>query len=169
MDMKQTIFAAAITLLASTAPSWAQTPAAGKTCDYAGQAFSVGATVCECPGLQAEQLNWTGEKAYISSRRLVCGADATWQDTKTMCIDAKMGASGLETYNRWVDQYCPRLPVNYAEIQKAISQETTKFVDAAPKGAITSMVEAVCKRYRIDAPCKAVLDAINSPSTPAQK
>ena len=167
--MKRLILAASLTLLAPAAPSWAQNPAAGKTCDYAGQAFSIGATVCECPGLQAENLNWTGEKGHITSRRLVCGPQLNWDDTKTMCIDANMITTTAETYGRLVDQYCPRLPVNFAEIQKAISQETTKFVDTAPKSAVISMVEAICKRYRIEAPCKVVLDAINAPSMPAHQ
>ena len=156
-------------LLASVTVSFAQSSATEKVCDYAGQAFSIGATVCECPGLQAENLNWEREKGHITSRRLVCGAQLSWEDTKTMCIDATMETTTAETYGRLVDQYCPRLPVNFSEIQKAISQETTKFVDAAPKSAITSMVEAICKRYHIDAPCKVVLDAINGPSAPAQK
>jgi hypothetical protein len=130
-------------------------------CDYAGQSYSVGATVCECPGLKAENLNWTGETASIFSRRLACNPQGAWEDYKSPCIDTKMGADALKTYNRWMDQYCPRLPVNAAEIQKAISQETTKYIDAARNGAIDLMVETICKRYRIEAPCKLMLDAIN--------
>jgi hypothetical protein len=169
LRLRRLLFPATLALLAPIASSWAQNLAVGKACDYAGQAFSVGATVCECPGLEAENLNWQKERGHITSRRLVCGPQLTWDNTKTMCIDVKMETTTAETYGRWVDQYCPRLPVNFAEIQKAVSQETTKYVDAASKSAITSMVEAICKRYRIEAPCKALLDAINSPGAPAQK
>jgi hypothetical protein len=92
---------------------------AQKGCDYAGQAFSIGATVCECPSLKAEDLNWQGEKGTITSRRLVCGQGMTWEDTKTMCIDTQMATGTEKTYTKLMDHYCPRLPVNFAEIQKA--------------------------------------------------
>jgi hypothetical protein len=136
---------------------------AQSSCDYAGQAFSVGATVCECPGLKAENLNWQRETGHITSRRLVCGKDLVWEDTKTMCIDAQMTTHTEETYTGLVNQYCPRLPVNFAEIQKAITQETTKFIDAAPKSTVVLIVENICKRYKIEVPCKAVLDALATP------
>ncbi len=137
-------------------------------CDYAGQAYSVGATVCECPGIKAENLNWQREQGQITSRRLVCSPGGTWDDAKTMCVDISLNTTTAETYNRLVEQYCPRLPVNYAELQKAIAEETMKYIDAAPKGAIVSTVETICKRYRIEAPCKSVLDAINGPSVQHQ-
>src|SRR6266403_3743760 len=59
-------------------------------------------------------------------------------------------------------QYCPRLPVNFSEIQKAISQETGKFIDAAPKSTIVFMVEGICRRFRLEAPCKPLLDALTA-------
>jgi len=95
---------------------------AESACDYAGQTYSIGATVCECPSLKAENLNWQGEKGVITSRRLVCGQELIWEDTKTMCLDAQMATGTEKTYSDLMNHYCPRLPVNFAEIQKAISQ-----------------------------------------------
>jgi hypothetical protein len=67
-----------------------------------------------------------------------------------------------------MNHYCPRLPVNFAEIQKAISQETGKFIDAAPKDTIVSMVEGICRRFRLEVPCKAFLDALAAPDVQAK-
>lgn len=80
-----------------------------------------------------------------------------------MCFDAKYkssSASGHDDFNKLNAQYCPRLPINFGEIQKAISQETGKFIEAAPKSTIVFMVEGICKRFRLEAPCKALLDAL---------
>jgi hypothetical protein len=82
-----------------------------------------------------------------------------------MCVDLKYGtSSGVARgdLDRLNEQYCPRLPINFGEIQKAISQETGKFIDAAPKSTIVSMVEGICKRFRLEAPCKALLDALTA-------
>jgi len=35
-----------------------------------------------------------------------------------------------------------------------------KFIEAAPKSTIVFMVESICKRFRLEAPCKALLDAL---------
>jgi len=79
-----------------------------------------------------------------------------------MCIDADMTTDTEKVYNQNRDHFCPRLPVNFAEIQKAVSQETDKFIAAAPPRAIVSMVEAICRRFRLDTPCKAILEALTS-------
>jgi hypothetical protein len=63
-------------------------------------------------------------------------------------------------YTQYMEHFCPRLPINFAEIQKAINQETAKFIDKAPMGTIASMIEGICRRLRLDAPCKVLLDAI---------
>ena len=134
------------------------------TCDYAGQSYSTGATVCECPSLVGEGGFLTGGDARVTSRRVVCSSEG-WKSTDSMCFDVKYkgtSASGHADFDRLTAQYCPRLPVNFAEIQKAISQETGKFIDAAPKSTIVSMVEGICKRFRLETPCKALLDALTA-------
>ncbi len=79
-----------------------------------------------------------------------------------MCIDADMTTDTEKVYNQNRDHFCPRLPVNFAEIQKAVSQETDKFIAAAPPSAIVSIVEAICRRFRLDTPCKAILETLTS-------
>ena len=145
-----------VTLLSSVASAEDE-----KSCVYAGHTFSVGATLCECPSLQAENLNWTGEKARISNRRLVCNGQAAWEDSKQMCIDTTMGASTLETFNRWMDQYCPRISSGPSE-RKPTSSETAQSMSAAPKATAIVAINAICRRYRVEAACKAVVDAIDS-------
>ncbi|MEY9415105.1 hypothetical protein ABIF69_001547 [Bradyrhizobium japonicum] len=132
------------------------------TCDYAGQSYSAGATVCECPSLVGEGGFATGGDAQVTSRRMVCSSEG-WKSADSMCFDAKYkssSASGHDDFNKLNAQYCPRLPINFGEIQKAISQETGKFIEAAPKSTIVFMVEGICKRFRLEAPCKALLDAL---------
>src|SRR5258705_1392194 len=134
------------------------------TCDYAGQSYSAGATVCECPTLVGEGGFITGGDAQVTSRRLVCSSDG-WKSAESMCVDLKYkgsSASGHDDFDKLNAQYCPRLPVNFSEIQKAISQETGKFIDAAPKSTIVFMVEGICRRFRLEAPCKALLDALTA-------
>jgi hypothetical protein len=135
---------------------------AQKTCDYAGQSYSVGATICECPGLKAENLNWQREQGHITSRRLACSPGQTWTDTNTMCLDAQMTTGTEKTYAQYIAHYCPRLPINFAEIEKAISQETGRLIEKAPKSTIVSMLEGICRRLRLDAPCKALIEAASS-------
>ena len=148
---------ATVFALVAPLPAFAQ-----GTCDYAGQSYSVGATVCECPSLSGEGGLASGGAARVTSRRLACFADG-WKDAGTVCVDltyAHSSASATEDFDRYNAQYCPRLPVNFAEIQKAITQETGKFIDAAPKATIIFIVETICKRYKLEATCKAVVDAL---------
>jgi hypothetical protein len=131
-------------------------------CDYAGQSYAAGATVCECPTLTGEGGFASGGDAQVTSRRVVCSSEG-WKSADSMCFDVKYkgtSASGHADFDKLNAQYCPRLPVNFAEIQKAISQETGKFIDAAPKSTIVFMVEGICKRFRLEAPCKALIDAL---------
>jgi hypothetical protein len=134
------------------------------TCDYAGQSYSAGATVCECPTLVGEGGFATGGDAQVTSRRMVCSSEG-WKSADSMCFDVKYkntSASGHADFDKLNAQYCPRLPVNFAEIQKAISQETGKFINTAPKSTIVSMVEGICRRYKLELPCKAVVDALTA-------
>jgi hypothetical protein len=56
---------------------------AQKTCDYAGQSYSVGASICECPGVKAENVDWEHDNSHIISRWLTCNAEQVWEDSKT--------------------------------------------------------------------------------------
>ena len=144
-------------LLAVSTPAFAQ-----RACDYAGQAYSVGATVCECPGLKAENLSWTKEGGHITSRRLVCSAQHTWEDSKTLCLDVQMVIGAERLYTQTMNHFCPRLPVNTADIQRALQQETSRFVALVPKSTILTMLDGICRRFQIEASCKPVLDALTS-------
>jgi hypothetical protein len=151
-------------LVAAFVFSISTTALALTNCDYAGQSYSAGATVCECPTLIGEGGFATGGDAQVTSRRVVCSSEG-WKSADSMCFDVKYkntSASGHADFDKLNAQYCPRLPVNFAEIQKAISQETGKFIDAAPKSTIVSMVEGICRRYKLELPCKAVVDALTA-------
>jgi hypothetical protein len=56
---------ASVFVLAVPASALAQ-----KTCEYAGQSYSVGATICECPAVEAENVDWQGDHSHITSRHV---------------------------------------------------------------------------------------------------
>jgi hypothetical protein len=41
-------------------------------CEFAGQQYSAGSTICECPSLKATMLGSTGAQGVITSRRDLC-------------------------------------------------------------------------------------------------
>jgi hypothetical protein len=101
--------------------------ASAQTCEYAGQTFSQGATVCECPNLRVVR-NATGGRGEITSRRLACSKDQSWVNTNTLCLIAYTWPGHAEdAFKKYHATYCPRTPVNHAELQKAIAEETEKF------------------------------------------
>lgn len=55
------------------------------TCDYAGQSYSAGATVCECPSLVGEGGLASGGAAKVTSRRLACSAEGWKSADKHVC------------------------------------------------------------------------------------
>jgi hypothetical protein len=57
-----------------------------------------------------------------------------------------------------MEHFCPKLPINFGEIQKAITQESAKVIDKAPKGVLISMLENICRRLKLEVQCKAVID-----------
>jgi hypothetical protein len=61
--------------------------ASAQTCEYAGQTFSLGATVCECPTLRLARTA-SGGRGEITSRRLTCSKDQAWVNTNTLCLIA---------------------------------------------------------------------------------
>src|SRR5262249_55025886 len=60
--------------------------ALAQTCEYAGQTFSPGATICECPNLRV--VRGAGGRGEITSRRLACSKDQTWVNTNSLCLIA---------------------------------------------------------------------------------
>src|SRR5262249_6075673 len=102
--------------------------ASAQTCEYAGQTFSLGSTVCECPNLRIVRSAASAGRGEITSRRLACGKDQTWVNTNSLCLVAYTSADHAENaFRKFQVMYCPRLPVNRAELQKAITEETEKF------------------------------------------
>src|SRR5262249_52235630 len=52
--------------------------ASAQTCEYAGQTFSLGSTVCECPNLRILRSANSAGRGEITSRRLTCSKDQSW-------------------------------------------------------------------------------------------
>jgi hypothetical protein len=140
------------------------------SCQYAGEPFSVGSTRCECPKLKMEAGYLAESGAQISSRTLVCGEDGRWKDDNSLCLDINY------TKNAWTPDtaqadlikytnlYCPRLAVNHAEIEKAITQDTESFFGKTSKTVALVAVHAICIRYKIDVLCSPVIDALAAKS-----
>jgi hypothetical protein len=102
--------------------------ASAQTCEYAGQTFSVGATICECPNLRIVRSATSPGRGEITSRRLACSKDQTWVNTNSLCLVAYTSADHAEdAFRKFQVSYCPRLPVNHAELLKAISEEPKSF------------------------------------------
>ncbi|MEY9885803.1 hypothetical protein ACVIHC_001833 [Bradyrhizobium diazoefficiens] len=147
-------------LMTALAASTCVASAQQKSCEYAGQSFSVGATICECPSVKAQNVDWQGDNSHITSRRLICNADQTWGDSNTHCIDMTTQYTS-KLYDKHMQHFCPRLPVNFAEIQKAVDQETAKFVEKAPKSTLVTMLEGICRRVKLEAQCKPLVDVLS--------
>jgi hypothetical protein len=146
-----------LVMLQSTAMASAQ------TCEYAGQTFSQGATVCECPNLRVVR-NATGGRGEITSRRLACSKDQGWVNTNTLCLIAYTWPGHAEdAFKKFHATYCPRTPVNHAELQRAIAEETEKFFSAAPRSQALVAVQALCRRFPdLPAQCQAMIDGLSA-------
>ena len=70
--------------------------ASAQTCEYAGQTFSLGSTVCECPNLRIVRSAASAGRGEITSRRLACGKDQTWVNTNSLCLVAYTSADHAE-------------------------------------------------------------------------
>ncbi len=139
--------------------------ASAQTCEYAGQTFSLGATVCECPQLKIARSANSG-RGEITSRRLACSKDQAWVNTNTLCLIAyTWPGQAEEAFRKFHATYCPRLPVNHPELQKAISEETDKFFAAAPRSQALIAVQAICRRFAdLSEPCKRMIEALSATS-----
>ena len=117
-----------------------------QTCEYAGQTFSAGATIRECPNLRVVR-NANGGRGEITSRRLAC----------------KPG-NAEEAFKKFHATYCPRLPVNHVEIQKAVADETEKFFSTATRSQALTAVQAICRRFAdLSDRCQAMIDGFSAP------
>ncbi len=136
--------------------------ASAQTCEYAGQTFSLGATICECPSLRVVRADGGG-RGEITSRRLACSKDEEWVNTNTLCLIAyTWPRNAEEAFKKFHATYCPRVPVNHAELQKAIAEETEKFFGAAGKSQALVAVQAICRRFAdLSASCKAMIEGLS--------
>jgi len=121
-------------------------------CDYAGQTYTVGATVCECPSLKVGDLGSTGAKGQITSRRLSCTKDQGWLDTHMLCVEAS-GVHVQDVYPRYVALFCPRVTVT--------PQETERFFDVASREHSLLAVRAICRRFdTLEQACKTLIEGL---------
>jgi hypothetical protein len=136
--------------------------AAAQTCEYAGQTFSLGSTVCECPNLRIVRSAASAGRGEITSRRLACSKDQSWVNTNTLCLVAYTSADHAENaFRKFQVIYCPRLPVNHAELQKAIAEETDRFFTLAPRSQVLVAVQAICRRFaNLSAHCQAMIESL---------
>ena len=75
-------------------------------CIYANQKFSVGSTRCDCPSIKIENINSTGEKGQLTSRRLSCSKDGAWVETTSLCVEMT-GLTTRPEFYRLSRMYCP--------------------------------------------------------------
>jgi hypothetical protein len=136
--------------------------ASAQTCEHAGQTFSPGATICECPNLRV--VRGAGGRGEITSRRLACSKDQTWVNTNSLCLIAYTSADHAEdAFRKFQVSYCPRLPVNHAELLKAVTEETEKFFTMAPRSQVLVAVQAICRRFAdLSEPCKTMIEALSA-------
>ena len=127
-----------------------------------GQTFSPGSTVCECPNLRIVRSANSAGRGEITSKRLTCGKDQTWVNTNSLCLVAYTSADHAEdAFRKFQASYCPRLPVNHAELLKAISEETEKFFSLAPRSQVLVAVQAICRRYAdLSEQCQAMIEGL---------
>jgi hypothetical protein len=134
------------------------TPASAQRamCTIAGQEFSVGATVCECPSLSGEGGLATGGKAQITSRRLTCTSKGEWISTNSNCLDISYAASSGAARGdlpKLHSLYCPRI-VNIAD-------DTERFIGTAKPSQVLIAVHAICRRFNVAAaPCTAIVEGV---------
>lgn len=64
-------------------------------------------------------------------------------NTNTLCLIVYTWPGHAEdAFKKFHAAYCPRLLVNHAELQKAITEETEKFFAAAPRSQAAIAVRA---------------------------
>ena len=154
---------ASLLTLSCVLTQWGAT-ASAQTCEYAGQTFSLGSTVCECPNLRILRSANSAGRGEITSRRLSCSKDQSWVNTNSLGLVAYTSADHAEdAFRKFQASYCPRLPVNHAELLKAISEETEKFFSLAPRSQVLQAVQAICRRYaNLSEQCQAMIEGLTA-------
>lgn len=134
-----------------------------QTCDYAGQTFSPGATICECPTLRVSR-GAGGGRGEITSRRLACSKDEGWVSTNGLCLIAyTWPEQAEEAFKKFHATYCPRPSASHAETQEAMSAGTGTFSGAAGRRQALAAVQAICRRFGdLSAPCKAMIEGLSA-------
>ena len=90
--------------------------------------------------------------------------DQSWVNTNSLCLVAYTSADHVEdAFRKFQASYCPRLPVNHAELLKAISEETEKFFSLAPRSQVLAAVQAICRRYaNLSEQCQAMIEGLTA-------
>ena len=72
-----------------------QTAGAAGECQYNGELYSEGASVCECPKVYTTDvlIGRSSTEGKIVGNRLIC-QDSAWQAGADNCIDIRFGSSG---------------------------------------------------------------------------
>jgi hypothetical protein len=137
--------------------------ASAQTCDYAGQTFSPGATICECPSLRVTR-SASGGRGEITSRRLACSKDEGWVNANSLCLIAYTWPERAEeAFKKFHATYCPHLPAGHAETQDAIREGTEKLSGAAGRRQALIAVQAICRRFTdLSAACQAMIQGLSS-------
>ena len=83
-------------------------------------------------------------------------------NTNSLCLVAYTSADHAENaFRRFQVMYCPRLPVNHAELQKAITEETERFFSLAPRSQVLVAVQAICRRFaNLSEHCQAMIEGL---------
>lgn len=139
------------------------TMASAQTCEYAGQTFSLGATICECPNLRVIR-NAGGGRGEITSRRLACSENEGWVNANSLCLIAYTWPVRAEAaFKKFHAIYCPHPPANHTETQEAIREGSEKFSGAAGRRQALLAIQAICRRFTdLSAPCKAMIQGLSA-------
>jgi hypothetical protein len=137
--------------------------ASAQTCEYAGQAFSPGATICECPTLRVARTAGGG-RGEITSRRLACGKNEEWISTNSSCLIAYTWPERAEeAFKKFHATYCPHPSASNPETQDTVGESTEKFSGAAGKRRALIAVQTICRRFtELTAPCKAMIEGLSA-------
>ena len=137
--------------------------ASAQTCDYGGQTFSPGATICECPNLRVTR-NASGGRGEITSRRLACRENEGWVNANSLCLIAYTWPENAEAaFKKFHAIYCPHPPANHTEMQEAIREGTEKLSGAAGRRQALIAVQAICRRFTdLSAACQAMIQGLSS-------
>ncbi|WP_441260825.1 hypothetical protein AB7008_43030 [Bradyrhizobium sp. 521_C7_N1_3] len=125
-------------------------------CMYANQKFSVGSTRCECPSIKIDNIDSTGEKGLLTSRRLSCAKDGSWVDTASLCVEMT-GLTTRPEFYRLSRMYCP-MALNPEEAEKTLAEASDPVAQGALKG-VCNLLTVNKKLGNLSEPCKLLIDA----------